>query len=174
VSTFAARLDRGALRLLRTRLHGPVLERAMIVYAASGEFGALWIAVVLVGALRDRPRRGRWFGCAVLVPVALCLNYTVKVAVRRRRPRLRGLPALGRVPRTSSFPSAHAATSFAAAEAMGTLVPRRRARLRTAAALMAATRPYLGVHYPSDALGGALLGAVIGKGAGTMLRARAT
>ena len=60
------------------------------------------------------------------------------------------------------FPSAHAATSFAGAVRIGALVPHMRGPLLVAAALMALTRPYLGVHYPSDVVVGAAVGALVG------------
>jgi undecaprenyl-diphosphatase len=169
VSAALAGVDRHALRLLRTRFHTVALERAAIGYTTLGESGALWVALALAGAARDPARRGSWLAAAALVPVTLGGNFAVKRTVRRERPRLPGLPALGRAPETFSFPSAHAATSFAGATVIGTLVPAARTRLRVAAALMALTRPYLGVHYPSDVLAGAALGRVLGKLAGRNL-----
>jgi undecaprenyl-diphosphatase len=62
-----------------------------------------------------------------------------------------------------SFPSAHATTSFAAAAAYRGLAPSR--ALYGAALLFALTRPYLGVHYPSDVVAGALLGTALGLAA---------
>jgi undecaprenyl-diphosphatase len=58
-----------------------------------------------------------------------------------------------------SYPSAHAATSFAAARALGRELPS--VPLYAAAGAMALTRPYLGVHYPSDVVAGAVLGRAI-------------
>jgi undecaprenyl-diphosphatase len=60
-----------------------------------------------------------------------------------------------------SFPSSHSTSSFAAAQAFGRLVPRT--PLLGAAAVMAFSRLYLGVHYPSDVAAGAALGTVIGS-----------
>jgi membrane-associated phospholipid phosphatase len=77
--------------------------------------------------------------------------------VRRARPVLEEeLPAL--VPTLSgrSYPSAHSSTSFAAAGALSRALPAP--PLYAAAAAMALSRPYLGVHYPSDIVAGALLG----------------
>jgi undecaprenyl-diphosphatase len=157
-----ARLDHEALRALRTRLHPPALERAAVVYTATGEFGALWIALALAGAGLDRERRSAWLMAGALVPASLCTNAVVKRVVRRERPRLRGLAPLGRAPSTPSFPSGHAATSFTAAVALGAVAPEARAPLVAAAILMSLTRPYLGVHYPSDVLAGAVLGGALG------------
>jgi decaprenylphosphoryl-5-phosphoribose phosphatase len=158
-----ARLDRRALRALRTRLHSPALDRAAVAYTTTGEFGAIWIAASLAGAALDRERRSAWLAAATLVPASLTVNAVVKRVVRRKRPRLRGLPPIGRAPATFSFPSGHAATSFAAAIAIAELAPRLRAPAVAAASLMAFTRPYLGVHYPSDVLVGAALGAALGR-----------
>jgi membrane-associated phospholipid phosphatase len=163
VTPALVRADRAALRLLRTRLHAPALERGALAYTAVGEFGAVWIAAALAGAARDPGRRRSWLGAAALVPASLGANFVVKLAARRKRPFLDGLPPLGRRPATYSFPSGHAATSFAAALAIGALVPEARAALVAAAVLMALTRPYLGLHYPSDALAGAALGSVLAK-----------
>ena len=149
------------LRGLRTRFHPPALERAAVVYTTSGEFGAIWIAGALAGGAVDRDRRRAWFTAGALVFTALCANAVVKRVVRRKRPHLPGLPPIGRAPSTPSFPSGHAATSFAGAHAIGTLVPGARPPLVAAAALMALTRSYLGVHYPSDVIAGAVVGTVV-------------
>jgi undecaprenyl-diphosphatase len=60
-----------------------------------------------------------------------------------------------------SFPSAHATTSFAAARAFSRVAPAP--ALYAAAAALALTRPYLGVHYPSDVVVGAVLGTAIAE-----------
>ena len=133
-----------------------------MAYARAGESGALWIALALAGAVVDSRRRGRWLAAAATVPLTLALNYLVKRAVGRERPRISGLDPVGRVPASRSFPSAHAATSFAGAVRIAALVPGARAALFAAAALMALTRPYLGVHYPGDVLAGAAFGAMVG------------
>jgi membrane-associated phospholipid phosphatase len=162
VTRALARLDRRALRVLRTRLHPPALERAAIAYTTTGEFGAIWIAGALAGAALDRERRSAWLVAAAAVPTALCANAVLKRVVRRERPQLWGLPPVGRAPSTPSFPSGHAATSFAGASAIGAVAPGVRAPLLAAAGAMSLTRPYLGVHYPSDVLAGAVLGGLLG------------
>jgi decaprenylphosphoryl-5-phosphoribose phosphatase len=151
------------LVLLRTRLRHRGLERALARYTSAGEYGRLWIGLALAGAVADRQRRGRWLRAAAAVPLTLGLNFCIKQLFRRTRPRLEGIEATGAVPPSLSFPSAHAATSFAAATLMGALCRPLRAPLHVAAAVMAFSRPYLGVHYPSDVLAGAAVGALIGR-----------
>ena len=79
--------------------------------------------------------------------------------MRRRRPALDELPALIATPTQLSFPSAHASSSFAAATAFRGLVPG--APLLAAATAMGLSRVYLGVHYPTDIVAGAVLGATV-------------
>ena len=89
------------------------------------------------------------------------LNYVIKLAVRRPRPVLEGLPPLGGAPSSLSFPSAHAPSSFAVATAMFRVDPATAGAFVVAAAISLG-RPYLGMHYPSDVLAGAALGVVLG------------
>ena len=83
----------------------------------------------------------------------------LKAAIPRDRPHLHALVA---VPHTHSFPSGHAATSFACVTVLGAAVPRARPPLYALAALVAWSRVYVGVHYPVDVLAGALLGIAAG------------
>jgi membrane-associated phospholipid phosphatase len=163
-------LDRRILLAARTRGHGPRRERAVAAYSRLGEHAAGWLALGLAGAALDPGRRRSWLRGAGVVACSYALNYAVKLVVRRPRPRLEGLPALSPVVSALSFPSAHATTSFAAARAYRGLAPAL--SLYAAAGAFALTRPYLGVHYPSDVLGGAVLGTAVGL-AGAPRRPRA-
>ena len=128
----------------------------------AGEWGAVWIAIAIAAALVDRERRARWLRTAPVAPASVGLNFLVKVAVRRERPLLRRLPPLASAPSQLSFPSAHATASLAAATAMGRVSPGGRVPLYALAGAICLTRPYLGMHYPSDVLAGAALGVAIG------------
>lgn len=133
----------------------------MSFYSRLGEHGACWLALGGAGAVldRDRGRRARWLRGVRVVVAAYGLNYAVKLAVRRRRPQLRGLPPLTPTVSRLSFPSAHATTSFAAACAFSSVA--QPAALYGTSVLFAVSRPYLGVHYPSDVLAGAVPGSVL-------------
>jgi membrane-associated phospholipid phosphatase len=156
-----ARLDMRLLYTMRTRLHGPRLERIFRALSLIGEYGAVWLALGVLLALADPDRRGEWLLAGVLGPLAIGFNFAVKLLVRRQRPVLEGLPPLGGAPSSLSFPSAHATSSFACATAMTRIAPEA-AVLFVLAAAIAACRPYLGMHYPSDVIGGVLLGTALG------------
>ena len=128
----------------------------------AGEWGAIWVAIGLAAAGLDQPRRRRWLRAAAVAPAAVGVNYLVKVGVRRQRPRLRRLPPLAGAPTQLSVPSAHATSSLAGATAMGRVSPEARLPLYVLAAAICLTRPYLGMHYPSDVLAGAALGLALG------------
>ena len=119
--------DQAVLRLLRTRGHQEPVEVAMRALGMTGEYGAVWAAVGVVGATIDRPprrpvaarRRGR-----PRSPSASTSSSSSRSAASARCSRnTRRSP--GR-PTKLSFPSAHATSSVAAATALGRVEPRAR------------------------------------------------
>ena len=157
-----ADLDRRALVAARTRAHPRWAERAIGAFSRTGEHAACWFAFGAAGALHatgDPPRRRAWVRGLQIVAGAYVVNYAVKITVRRRRPELRDLPPLTPTVSRLSFPSAHATSSFAAARAFSAVAPA--GPLYAVAAALALSRPYLGVHYPSDVAAGAVLGTVV-------------
>jgi membrane-associated phospholipid phosphatase len=149
-------LDTAGAIFARTHGHAPWVERAVAAFSRTGEHGAIWIALGLTGAVVQPEHRNRWLKGVVAVIDAYVLNYALKLAVRRRRPEFEGLPPLTATVSSLSFPSAHASTSFAAARAYRGLLPA--GVLYGVAAAFAASRPYLGVHYPGDVVAGAVVG----------------
>ncbi len=156
-----ANVDEKLLRAMRTRGHTPGLEKAAKALGKTGNNGGAWFGIGVALAVLDPSNREAWLICAVLGPVAIGLNYLIKLVVKRPRPVLEGLPPLGGAPSSLSFPSAHATSSFAVATAMTRVEPLGALAFVLALALSLG-RPYLGMHYPSDVLAGALLGVALG------------
>jgi membrane-associated phospholipid phosphatase len=138
------------------------MEVAMRALGMAGEYAAAWAGIGVVGATIDEDRRGQWLLAGAAGPVAVGINFAVKLAVSRERPLIEEHPPLARAPTKLSFPSAHATSSVAAATALGRVEPRARPYLFALAAAICVGRPYLGMHYPSDVLGGAALGLCLG------------
>jgi undecaprenyl-diphosphatase len=123
-----------------------------------GTWGLVWLVIAGVLALTRR----RWqilLWVAVADLAAQLSTDAIKAVVRRDRPKVHTLVA---EPHSHSFPSGHAASSFACAFVLASFFPRLRVPLYVLAALIAFSRAYVGVHFPLDIIGGALLGLLIG------------
>jgi membrane-associated phospholipid phosphatase len=159
-SSVASNLDERLLRLARTVGHTTGRDRGVAMFSKLGEHAGVWLAIGAVGQTLDKERRPRWRRALVTVAGTYALNTAIKPVIGRRRPELPGLPPLTGTPTGLSFPSAHASTAFA-----GSLVYSRLglpvAPLYALAVGLALSRLYLGVHYPSDVLAGAVLGTVL-------------
>ena len=124
-----------------------------------------WLrGLVLVGAAlaADARRRSpplRAAAVAVAYGLSSLCSTILKVVVDRPRPTGAHLVE---IPSSASFPSGHATTAFAAATALAVLVPWTSWWAFAFAAWVAYSRVYLGVHYWSDIIAGAVLGAVVG------------
>lgn len=142
----------------------PGAEQVLPRLSRAANHGVLWCAVgaALAATGSPRARRAAVRGLASLALASATVNTVGKRSVRRARPILDTVPLvrqLKRQPVTTSFPSGHAAS--AAAFATGVALESRGwgAVVAPLAASVAASRVYTGVHYPSDVLAGAALGA---------------
>ncbi|WP_405534617.1 phosphatase PAP2 family protein [Streptomyces sp. NBC_00075] len=144
--------------------HWPGAERVLPRLSRSANHGVLWMATAAALAATGSPRarRAAVRGLASLAVASATINTVGKRSVRRPRPVLDPVPLvrqLKRQPITTSFPSGHAAS--AAAFATGVALESRGlgAVVAPVAFSVAMSRVYTGVHFPSDVLAGAVLGA---------------
>jgi membrane-associated phospholipid phosphatase len=157
-------LDTRLLMAVRSHGHTPARDHAVAAFSKTGEHAACWLALGAVMSLLDhRPgNASRWRSDTVAVAASFALNTALKLVVHRPRPQLPQLPPLTSTVSALSFPSAHATTSFAAARLYGARLPAT--PLVVLGALFSLSRLYLGVHYPSDVVAGALLGTAFAIG----------
>ena len=133
----------------------------MLFFTHLGDSGFLWVALTAVLLVFRRTRRvGCVLAAALLIDVALC-NLLLKPLVARVRPCdiLTEVQLLIPRPDDFSFPSGHTAASFASVTALW-LAGKKRWALTAlpVGILIAFSRMYLCVHYPTDILGGVLVG----------------
>ena len=130
--------------------------------------GEIWILLAAVLLLR---KRDRWFGASVAVALVLdlvCCNLILKPLVDRVRPFAvnTAVELLTAPPLDASFPSGHTAASFAAVFALRAAGSRLWKPALALAVVIAFSRLYLYVHWPSDVLFGAVLGTALGYAGG--------
>ena len=119
----------------------------------------------MVGAVLALIWRRPWLLVLVLASdfVADGLSLALRQAIGRDRPPLvyPEPKALVAVPHTGAFPSGHASSAFACAAVLAWASPRLRVPALVLAAAIAWSRVYVGVHWPLDVLGGAVLGVLV-------------
>lgn len=142
----------------------PAAEPVLPRLSRSANHGVLWFATAAAVAVGRTPRarRAAVRGLASLSLASLTINTLGKRSVRRPRPALDPVPSVRRLQRqpiTTSFPSGHAASAAAFATGVALESPAWGAVVAPVAFSVAVSRVYTGVHFPSDVLAGAALGA---------------
>ena len=151
----------------------PPFDWLFVALSAAGHASLLWIALAPVLALlARRPPLFTTLVTAATVWTADLLASLLKAVFDRQRPYevIPEVDPLLRWDLAGSFPSGHAATSFAGAVVLTFLLGRWGPWLFLLAAAVAFSRVYVGVHYPLDVLAGAALGALVGLAATALVR----
>jgi len=156
--------DNYLLDVLHAKKVHPVMDKIMVFFTRLGDFGIVWIAIAFFLLMMREHRRDGMLLMYVLIGTALVNNLVVKPLIAKIRPCNinGGVNLLLRRPLDYSFPSGHTSSSFAAAVVLCTLGPLIGLVSFSIAFLIAFSRLYLYVHYPSDILGGVILGLMCG------------
>ena len=146
-------------------LHTPFLDKIMVFITRLGDAGIIWIVLSIVLLLLPKTRKsGVVMVAALVVDVILC-NIVLKNLVARTRPYdvNTGVHLLVAKLHDYSFPSGHTAASFASVTALYLAGEKKLWKFALVlACLIAISRLYLYVHYPTDVLGGILFGVISG------------
>jgi membrane-associated phospholipid phosphatase len=149
------------------RIPTPRLDQALGRLSRAADFSKLWLgsasALAVLGGEQGRRAAGNGLGSLALT--SALVNAVLKPLWGRGRPERvkHRVPFARRVrmPKTRSFPSGHAASGFAFATGVASEAPLAGGLLTALAALVAYSRVHTGVHYPSDVVAGAVIGAAL-------------
>jgi membrane-associated phospholipid phosphatase len=145
----------------------PNLDRKLSRLTQAADYSRLWLgSTAILVATRGRDgRRAAVTGLASVAVTSAVANLVIKPLGRRPRPDPSGAPAdrHAPMPASTSFPSGHAASAFAFATGVGSILPRDSIPVRALATLVAYSRVHTGVHYPADVVAGAFLGTTLAQ-----------
>lgn len=160
------RVDEHCLRWIAETLRTPLLDHFFVFYTFLGNGGWVFITLGVLMLLWSRTRRAGVSTLTAMLLGLLVTNLTIKPLVARTRPwiAMNAFTALVTSSDLNSFPSGHTCAAFAFSVALSATLPQKWAKATAiaAAALMGFSRLYVGVHFPSDVLAGAVIGAICG------------
>lgn len=162
------------LLFIQENLRTALGNQLMMLWTSLGNDGILWIGTAVILLLFRRTRRVGVVALAGLLLNWLAVNVTLKSLFDRPRPwtMIEGLEPLISIGAGRSFPSGHTSGSFSFAIAVACMVEQKWVRVLViaAATLMGLSRLYVGVHFPTDVLGGAIIGGLCGWLASVLYR----
>ena len=148
------------LNAIQDHLRCGFMDTVMPIITFFGNGGWFWIALTLIGLIFKKTRK---YACMSAIALVLCLvlgNMILKPLIARIRPSdiQTGIQLLVKAPHDYAFPSGHTQASFAAATAIFFMHKRYGIAALIFASLIAFSRLYLFVHYPTDVLAGICFG----------------
>ena len=158
--------DETVLRWIADNLRFPILDRVMVAYTVLGNGGWAFIVIAVALLCIRRTRRAGISALSAMTRGLVYTNLVLKPMVARPRPwiALEEFVPLVTSNDMNSFPSGHTCAAFSFGVAVSIALPEKwgKAAALIAAALMGISRLYVGVHFPTDVLAGAIVGACCG------------
>lgn len=157
-------MDQQALLFIQEHLRFALLDPVMVLVSTLGNAGMIWILLGVLLTALPKTRKMGVFALASLLVCFLINNGLLKNLVARPRPytQLSELVMLMPCPSDHSFPSGHTCAAFATAGSLLWSGKNKLWGLRVPALILAVltgwSRLYVGVHFPTDVLAGALIG----------------
>jgi len=142
------------------QLRRPWLDDVMLLASALGAGGFVWWVTALITSIFPNKRAAAWQMLLAGLLTWGFSEYAMKPLFDRARP-FEVDPAITVIdarPTTAAFPSGHAAMAFAYALAGARMIPGSAWAFWPLATIIAISRVYIGVHWPSDVIGGAVIG----------------
>ncbi|MBU3112592.1 phosphatase PAP2 family protein [Clostridium lacusfryxellense] len=154
--------DNFILLYIKDNMHGPIIDKVMVVSSYLGNGGMVWIIIIALLVISKKYRRIGFMVLAALILSTILGDIVLKNVVKRIRPSAT-IPAINLLiarPLSYSFPSGHTTSSFAVAGILARYFKDYAVEFFSLASLIAFSRLYLYVHYPTDILGGIILGLI--------------
>lgn len=156
--------DASVITAIYENVHSAFLTMFFRIVTLLGEGGIFWIAVAVILLFFKKTRRsGICIGASLLIGVIVG-NGIIKNVVARPRPydAIAGIESVVSHLSDYSFPSGHSLCCFEAATALAMNRTKWAITAYVGAVLVAVSRLFLFVHYPTDVICGALLGVLFG------------
>lgn len=158
------KFDGNVLLWIQENIRNPVLDCIMKCFTRLGNGDLVWISFIVIMLLFKKTRRTGLITMFSMLGSLVVINLLIKNMVARTRPYdvVDGLTRIIGIQKDFSFPSGHAGHSFAAAIVIFVLMPRKYGiSALIIATLISFSRLYVGVHYPSDVIAGAVIGTFV-------------
>lgn len=159
---FITRIDISILNFIQNSMKSPLMDKMMTSITALGNMGIFWILLILIFlTTKEYKKIGKIMILSLLVNTII-VNLILKPLFDRTRPFdiVNGIKLLVLKPTDPSFPSGHSAISFCMLTVILLFSKSKTINIMATilALLIAFSRLYLYVHYPSDVIIGSLLG----------------
>jgi len=163
--SYLKNIDIKMLNMINKKFHYRILDKIMPLVTALGNGGIVWFAISIYLIGSENNRTEGYMVLASIVIAAIIGEGIIKHLIKRTRPFVNMLECklLISKPITYSFPSGHTASSFAAAGIFAAYGSKYSILMLILASLIAFSRIYLSVHYPTDVLMGIILGLICSR-----------